>query len=72
MLQKNDPIVRDAVRLPPLERLQLVDCLLESLDILDKGIEELWAEEATRRWEGYQAGTIESVPASDVLEKYNR
>ena len=72
MLEKTDSIVRDAISLPPLERLQLVDSLLESLDMLDKEIEELWAKEATRRWDGYHAGIITSVPASEVFEKYNR
>jgi len=72
VLEKTDPIVRDAINLPPLERLQLVDSLLESLDMLDKEIEELWAKESTRRWEGYHAGTITSVSASEVFEKYNR
>jgi putative addiction module component len=36
----------------------------------DKEIEELWAQEATKRWEGYQAGTMPSVSASEAFEKY--
>ena len=72
VLEKTDPIVRDAIKLPPLERLQLVDSLLESLDMLDKEMEQLWAQEAARRWEGYRAGTITSLSASEVIEKYNR
>jgi putative addiction module component (TIGR02574 family) len=67
VLEKTDPIIRDAIKLPPLERLQLVDSLLESLDMLDKETEELWAKEATRRWEAYHAGTITSAPAVDSL-----
>ena len=70
MIEKNDRLVREATALPPLDRLQLVDHLLESLDFPDKEIEELWAKEATDRWEGYQAGTIPSVSASEAFEKY--
>ena len=70
MIEKNDRLVREATALPPLERLQLVDHLLESLDFPDKDIEELWAQEATKRWEGYQAGSIPSVSASEAFEKY--
>lgn len=66
MIEKNDRLVREATALPPLERLQLVEHLLESLDFPDKDIEELWAQEATERWEGYQAGSI--PPASDAPE----
>jgi putative addiction module component (TIGR02574 family) len=70
MIENNDHLIREATALSPLERLQLVDHLLESLDFPDKEIEELWAQEATKRWEGYQAGTIPSVSASEAFEKY--
>ena len=70
MIEKHDRLVREATALPPLERLRLVDHLLESLDMPDKEIEELWAQEATKRWEGYRTGTIPSVSAAEAFEKY--
>ena len=70
MLDLNNPLLRQSKSLPPLERLQLVDYLLESLDLPDGEIEKLWADEATRRWEGYKAGEISSVSAAEVFEKY--
>jgi putative addiction module component (TIGR02574 family) len=70
MLERNNPLIHQATALPPLERLQLVDYILESLDMPDKEIEKLWADEATRRWEGYKSGEIKTLPAAEVLEKY--
>ena len=70
MLERNNPLIHQATALPPLERLQLVDYILESLDIPDKEIEKLWAVEASRRWEGYKAGVIKTVSAAEVFEKY--
>nr|WP_281415273.1 addiction module protein [Geobacter hydrogenophilus] len=53
-----------------MDKLQLIDYLLESLDMPDTEIEKLWAEESSRRWEGYKAGEIGSVSAAEVFEKY--
>jgi putative addiction module component (TIGR02574 family) len=70
MLERNNPIIHQATALPPLERLQLVDYILESLDMPDKEIEKLWADEASRRWKGYKAGEIKTLSAAEVFEKY--
>jgi len=70
MLERNNPLIREAASLAPLDKLQLVDYLLESLDMPDAEIEKLWAEESSRRWEGYKAGEMGSVSAAEVFEKY--
>ena len=70
MIDRNNPLIREATSLPPLDKLQLVDYLLESLDMPDMEIEKLWAEESSRRWEGYKSGEISSVSAAEVFEKY--
>jgi len=70
MLEKNNPIIKQVTGLPPLDRLELVDRILESLDIPDREMEKLWADETLRRWEGYKAGDIKSVSAAEVFEKY--
>lgn len=70
MLDSNSPLFQKAKSLTPLERLQLVDFILESLDMPDPGIEKLWADEASRRWEDYKSGKIDSTAAAEVFEKY--
>ncbi len=70
MIDRNNPLIREATNLPPLDKLQLVDYLLESLDMPDTNIEKMWADESSRRWEGYKAGEISSVSAAEVFEKY--
>lgn len=70
MIDRNNPLIREATSLPPLDKLQLVDYLLESLDMPDAEIQKQWAEESSRRWEGYKAGEIDSVSAAEVFEKY--
>jgi putative addiction module component (TIGR02574 family) len=70
MLERNNPLTQQAVGLPQLDRLQLVDYLLESLDLPDREIEQLWADESLRRWQGYRNGEIKAVSAAEVFEKY--
>jgi len=60
VIDRKNPLIREVTSLPPLVKLQLVDYLLESLDMPDTEIEKLWAEESSRRWNGYKAGEIGS------------
>ena len=61
----------DAARnLPPNDRLELVEQLLDSLDASDSAVDRLWATEAEDRLAAYRRGEIEAVPLADVLAKY--
>lgn len=57
-----------ALKLDPKSRARLAERLLESLDELtpDENA-RIWAEEAQRRVEALDAGTLSSRPASDVF-----
>jgi len=70
MIDRNNPLILEIDSLPPLDKLQLVDYLLESLDMPDTEIEKLWADESSRRWHGHKAGEIGSVSVAEVFEKY--
>jgi putative addiction module component (TIGR02574 family) len=57
-------------KLSAVERLELVDHLLDSLDKPDVEIDVLWAREAEDRLAAYRRGEIAAVPLADVLAKY--
>ena len=62
-------IVSEAIQLPRQERALLVERLLTTLDLgEDVDAEELWLQEAERRYQEYRAGRIASKPAAQVLE----
>lgn len=63
-------VFNDALALKPLERVQLIDRLLLSLDLSDKQIDKLWAKEVEDRIDAYEQGKIKSVSLEKVLEKY--
>jgi putative addiction module component (TIGR02574 family) len=56
--------------LPPVERLQLVDEILGSLDETDPAIDRLWAREADDRLAAWRRGEIRDLPLDDVLRRY--
>ena len=63
-------IAAEALELPLNARAELASRLLESLDDLsEEENEQLWAQEAERRYAEYKAGRIEAVPAEEVFER---
>ena len=63
-----DEIEAAALQLEPKARARLANRLLESLDELSpEENERLWAEEAQRRAEAMNAGTLSSRSAEDVF-----
>ncbi len=63
-------ILKDALNLRPVEKAELIDKLLSSLDQPDKDIDALWAKEAEDRIEAYEKGMIKALTLAEVLEKY--
>lgn len=59
-----------AMQLPPVERMALVEHILDSLDEPDPSVDALWAQEADERLAAYRRGEIRAVPLSEVLTKY--
>ena len=57
-----------ALKLPPSDRAALAEHLIASLDELsNEQNEQLWLDEAERRYREYKSGTISARPAEDVL-----
>ncbi len=57
-----------AMKLPLQERAVLIKRLIDGLDDLDEQkLEQLWMQEATRRFNEFEAGNIKARPAQDVF-----
>ena len=63
-------IIKEALSLKPVEKAELVDQLLSSLDKSDKEIDELWAKEAESRIEAYEKGKLKAVSLDTIKKKY--
>jgi len=57
-------------QLPALDRIALVEDILQSLDAPDRSVDALWAQEAESRLAAYKAGEVKAIPLAQVLAKY--
>jgi putative addiction module component (TIGR02574 family) len=63
-------ILKDAMRLRPSERLQLMEMLARSLNKPDENIEKMWAEESEKRYNALKEGKLRTFPLKEVMERY--
>lgn len=52
------------------EKAELARTLIEDLDkTLDQDAEQLWIEEARRRYQAYRNGELRSVPGEEAMQR---
>ena len=67
----SDEILKEALTLNPVQKAELVDKLLSSLDKPDAEIDELWAKEAESRIDAYEKGKLKAVSLARIIHKIN-
>jgi len=72
MATQADKLVTEIRALPDEEKLRVLDAILTDLDKPDSEIDQVWAEEARKRWNSYKAGHLQTVPYEELMSKYNR
>lgn len=72
MTDNVEQILEAALNLPAIDRADLIDHLLSSLDVPDKSIDEIWHKEVEARIEEYRKGHLSSISLQDVLSKYQK
>lgn len=68
MAKRGNQILAEALKLPPVERAELVENLLSSFEFQSrKTIDALWAQEAEDRIDAFERGEMTTIPAKDVF-----
>jgi putative addiction module component (TIGR02574 family) len=68
MLKHAENILAEALKLPPVERAELVENLLSSFEFQSRGaIDTLWAQEAEDRIDAFDRGEMTAIPVKDVF-----
>ena len=70
MSQAAEALSAQAAMLPPEERVEVVERILDSLDQPNVTLDGLWAKEADDRLAAYRRGEIKAVALSDVIARY--
>ncbi len=63
-------LVAQALALSAKERSQIAEALLQSLNLTDTTVDQLWGKEADARLAAYQRGELEALSVQQVLAKY--
>lgn len=71
MSKLSNSVLQQALDLSPVEKAQLIDGLLASLDTPDSTLDRVWAAEADARLAMYDEGDIKASSAEKVLSKYS-
>jgi len=72
MATQADKLVTEIRALPDEEKLRVLDAILTDLDKPDQEIDQVWAEEARKRWSSFKAGHLQTVSYEELMRKYNR
>lgn len=65
-------VIDQASQLSALEKLEIVDALLASVDKPDIEIDTMWASEAEGRLAAYRRGDIRALELNEVLARYRK
>ena len=71
MSQAAEALSAQAAKLPPEDRVEIVERILDSLDQPNVTLDALWAKEAEDRLAAYRRGEIKVMTLSDVIAKYS-
>lgn len=70
MTDTTKKILKQALKLPPMDRALLIEHILSSFELPKrKQIDELWSNEAEDRINAYDKGLITSTPAREIFNK---
>lgn len=70
MAKTFDELAAEIGTLSDIEKLRLVETILEALDKPDPEIDRVWADEARKRWSAYKAGRVSTVDYAAVMAKH--
>jgi putative addiction module component (TIGR02574 family) len=71
MTQATLDLATQAAKLPPSDRLQLVETILATLDRPDPEISAAWTAEAEDRLAAYRRGELVAIDESEVFSDLN-
>ncbi|MBI5396493.1 MAG: addiction module protein [Verrucomicrobia bacterium] len=63
-------LTREALKLPPAERVQVIDSLWQSLDPAEQAaIDQAWLEESRDRLKAHHEGKLAAVDGEEALRR---
>ncbi|AFL84932.1 putative addiction module component, TIGR02574 family [Belliella baltica DSM 15883] len=60
-MENTEKILKQFMKLPPLEKANIIDQLLKSLDEPDPSVDKLWVKESENRINAYESGKLKAL-----------
>lgn len=67
-----EQVLKKALKMTPVEKADIIEQLIESLDRPDEDIDKLWKKEVDDRIDAFDRGNIKGIALHEVLEKYKK
>jgi len=71
-MESVDQLAKKATGLQPIERIQLVEAILYSLDKPDPDIEQSWIAKSEARYEAYKREELDAIDWEEIKKRYER
>ncbi len=69
-MESVDQLAKKAIGLRPIDRIQLIEAILFSLDKPDPDIEKCWVAESEARYDAYKRGELEAIEWDKIQKGY--
>lgn len=70
-MESVNTLAQKAFELRPIERIQLVEAILYSLENPNPDIEKSWIAEAEARYEAFKNGELKTTDWDELKKRYN-
>ncbi|MBN2090116.1 addiction module protein [candidate division KSB1 bacterium] len=60
------------IQLSDLDKIRLIEMLMDTLNRPNPEVEQLWIEESEKRYQAYKAGKIKGIPLAVVNDRYSK
>ena len=65
----NEELQQEVLGLKALEKVHLVELILESLDKPDMKIQNKWIDESEKRYDAYKSGKLKAISYEEVMKR---
>jgi len=65
-------IQQQALKLSDLEKIHLIELLMDDLDRPSPQVEKLWIEESEKRYKAYKQGKVKGIPLEVIQVRYSK
>lgn len=69
---RTSELIQEIEKLPPGERLKIIDTVINNIVCPDPELEKIWIDEAEKRWAAYKNGESTPIPYKEVIDKYKK